>query len=178
VIGERIRRRRRELGLTLRELADRTGVSVSFLSQVENNRCNPSLDSIHRIATALGVQLLYFRTDDNINSPITRAHERPKLHFRNPNVGYELLTRYLGGATMAMVLRFQPGERRSAEALAQQTEQWMYVLQGTMEITVKGEQYILWPGDFIVYAGNDLEETACIGENELEVLCCFAPPIL
>jgi transcriptional regulator with XRE-family HTH domain len=53
MVGERIRQRRKKLGYSLRELGTRAGLTASFLSQIENNQCSPSLASLDRIATAL-----------------------------------------------------------------------------------------------------------------------------
>ncbi len=55
VVGERIRRRRREQGLSLRELAGRIGMTAGYLSRVENQQVTPSLDALQAIATALNV---------------------------------------------------------------------------------------------------------------------------
>ena len=60
MVGERIRQRRKELGYSLRELGSRTNLTASFLSQVENSRSSPSLASLQRIATALGVPMFAF----------------------------------------------------------------------------------------------------------------------
>ncbi|MGW6330283.1 helix-turn-helix domain-containing protein, partial [Streptomyces sp. NPDC055097] len=60
-VGPGIRRRRRALELTLAEVARRAGLSVPFLSQIENGRSRPSMASLQRIADALdttAVQLL------------------------------------------------------------------------------------------------------------------------
>lgn len=55
-IGERIREGRKSKSLTLAQLADRTGLSVGFLSQIELGKNSASVDTLYRIATALGVQ--------------------------------------------------------------------------------------------------------------------------
>ena len=60
-LGERVREQRKELGLSLEELATRTGLGASFLSLVERNINNPSLDSLYRIAEALDVPNSTFR---------------------------------------------------------------------------------------------------------------------
>jgi two-component system OmpR family response regulator len=56
-IGANIRRVRKELTLTLRQMARRTGLSVSALSQIERAECSASVASLHRIASALGVRV-------------------------------------------------------------------------------------------------------------------------
>ncbi len=58
MLGERIRQRRKELGFSLRKLGARTGLTASFLSQVEHNQSSPSITSLQRIATALEVPVI------------------------------------------------------------------------------------------------------------------------
>ena len=55
--GDRLRRRRQELGLSLRELGSRVGVSASMLSQVENGRCRASVATLYRLVNELGLTL-------------------------------------------------------------------------------------------------------------------------
>ena len=57
VIGRRLRRRRKQLKLTLRQLAARTGHSISMLSQIERAESAASIASLHRVATALGMSM-------------------------------------------------------------------------------------------------------------------------
>lgn len=54
MVGERIKSKRKELGLTLKELSSRINISVSFLSDIENCRSNPSLERLKEIAEGLG----------------------------------------------------------------------------------------------------------------------------
>ena len=56
-IGDRLRERRHELGWSLRELADRLGVSPSLISQIERGRANPSVSTLYSIVQALDVSL-------------------------------------------------------------------------------------------------------------------------
>ena len=58
--GPLLRKRRRLLGLTLRQLCDRAGLSVGYLSQVENDKAVPTLGTLAQIAAALDVGLDYF----------------------------------------------------------------------------------------------------------------------
>ena len=59
-IGQRIKARREELGFSMRELARRTGLSASFISQVENQHTNVSLDSLRLIAEQLDISIHHF----------------------------------------------------------------------------------------------------------------------
>ncbi len=59
-LGGRVRERRLERGLTLKQLANRTGLSVSLISQIELGRSAASMSTVHKLATALSVKMTYF----------------------------------------------------------------------------------------------------------------------
>ena len=59
-VGRRIRERRKERTLTLKQLANRTGLSVSLISQIELGKSAASMSTLHKLATALQVRMTYF----------------------------------------------------------------------------------------------------------------------
>ena len=59
-VGRRIRGRRKELALTLKQLANRIGLSVSLISQIELGKSAASMSTLHKLATALQVKMTYF----------------------------------------------------------------------------------------------------------------------
>lgn len=178
MVGERIRQRRKELGYSLRELGARTALTASFLSQVENDQCSPSLSSLQRIATALETPMFAFLEIAQPLSPVVRAHERPTLDTTDVDIRYELLSRDLNRQMMAVLIQIQPGGRRAAERLARPTDELMYVLRGRLSITIEEQTYTLEPGDSISYQGHSLREFAAVGDDQTCVICCIAPPVL
>jgi two-component system, OmpR family, response regulator len=60
VVGHRLRERRKGLDLTLKQLANRTGLSVSLISQIELGKSAASMSTLHKLATALGIRMTYF----------------------------------------------------------------------------------------------------------------------
>ncbi len=177
VVGGRIRRRRRELGLTLRELAQRIGMTAGYLSRVENQQITPSLDALQAIATALRVPMFYF-LDVVPSEPVVRAAARRQLSFPDSQLTYELLTPPGSGQLMAVLIRLAPGARRVTPPLAAPNEQMMFVLEGRLRINVDGTTYFLDKHDSIYYSGNLLREFACDGEQDVVVLCAIVPPVL
>jgi len=175
--GERIRRRRQELGLTLRELSRQAGVSPGYLSRIENEQASPSLDTLQAVATALDVPMFYF-LDSAPAEPVVRAGNRRTIFFPDSHLGYELLTPELSGQMMAVLIHMEPGARRITPPLARPNEQLMFVLQGSMSIQVDGTVYELNEGDSIYYNGNLLREFATLGDKPLTIICCIIPPAL
>lgn len=176
-IGERIRKRRKEQKLSLRELGELTNVSASFLSQVENDQVSPSLNSLQSIATALEVPMFYFLNNVQ-GGDIVRADNRSKLYFANSKIGYDLLTPDFSRKMMAFLIHLKPRAVRIALPLARPTEQFMHVIQGCMQIKIGEETQILDIGDTIYFDGDLLREFRSVGDTELIILCCVTPPVL
>ena len=65
MIGKKIKERRQELKMNLRELGEQIGLSASFLSQVENDRTSPSLSTLHDLAAALRTSMAYLVVEDD-----------------------------------------------------------------------------------------------------------------
>jgi transcriptional regulator with XRE-family HTH domain len=177
-VGERLRKRRTELGINLRELASRTDLTASFLSQVERGVTNPSLMSLRRIAEALGVQLMYFLAENmTAKSPVVRAKDRALLRLGNSEVTYELLSPDLHGKFEVICGRLQPGSENIARSLGVQTEELIMVLTGSLLVGLEDEDYTLHPGDTITFQGASLRKLMCASEIEVTWISVITPPV-
>jgi len=174
-IGERIRQQRKKLGFSLRELGSRTDLTAGFLSQLENDQISPSLNSLQSIATALQTPMFFF-LDGTRPSLVVRSDERRKLYFPDSQIGYDLLAPEITRQMMPLLIRMEPGAHRVAQPLAKPTEQWFFVLQGQLEITVGDETQLLEQGDSIYFDGDLLREFGSASDEELIVICCMTPP--
>lgn len=182
-INQHIRQRRQELGLSLRELARRTELTASFLSQVERGQANTSLDSLHRIAEALGVPMMYFLANGSEAmsasrkySPIVRAHARRTLSLPDARIAYELLTPDLSHKMELVCGRLAPGADNIARPLRESTEECIYVLSGALTVGLADEEYILYPGDAIYFEGAALRTLANTAREDAVWLSVFTPP--
>jgi transcriptional regulator with XRE-family HTH domain len=175
-IGSRIRDRRNELGLSLRELGERTGVTAGFLSQVENDQVSPSLNSLQSIATALQVPM-FSLLNDTPSGNVVKAKERRKFKFEDSKISYDLLTTDFSRQMMAYLIYIEPHSKRIAQPLARPTEQWMHVVEGKMKIIIGDEVYFLDQGDTVYYDGDLLCEFGAVNDEKLVILCCICPPL-
>ena len=178
MIGDRIRARRKELHLSLRELGERTDLTAGFLSQVENEKVTPSLNSLQRIAASLDVPMFRLLDGPQPPSPIIRASERTPFLLRGWNTSYDVLTAPTVRAFMTVLVRLQPDTPVTAQKLVRPTEEWMMVLEGQVEVQLETENYALQPGDTLSYQGATLRQFAAIGALPAVVVCCIAPPVL
>ena len=93
-IGQKIQRYRNQRGLSLRGLAEKTGITASMISQIENNSVNPSINTLKTLAETLDFPLyvLFQEENDPEQELIVRKGEYRSIGNRNSEVAYNLLT--------------------------------------------------------------------------------------
>ena len=111
-LGHRIRARRQELGLSLRELAGRVGLTASFLSQIDRDLASPSIESLRKISDALEVPIFHFLIEPDGKSPVVRYNKRLQLKLPDSNLTYELLTPDLNRQMEAFLTEREPGDEK------------------------------------------------------------------
>jgi transcriptional regulator with XRE-family HTH domain len=176
MIGQRVKERRQELNMNLRDLGELSGLSASFLSQVENDAAEPSISSLQKIATALKVPIFTFLNGSEQPEQVVRRDKRKKLSFPNPHVQFQLLTNDLNRQMAGFLIELKAGEDHQAQQLYKATEEMMYIVQGIMEIRVGENSYRLEPGDSIYYEGYQLKGFTSLGSQDLVALCVITPP--
>ena len=180
-LGERVRERRKELGLSLKDLASRTELSASFLSLVERNINNPSLDSLYRIAEALDVPQFYFSVDSyaaaNAQNPVVRRNERIQITFPPGDVTSELLVPNLRNRLEVFISRVAPTAGNVARTPKTESEECLFVMEGTLRVVLHDQEYLLQAGDSIYIHGFALREISAVGDSEAVFLSAITPPI-
>lgn len=150
--GPVIRKRRKQMGMTLQALSDRAGVSVGYLSQVERDNATPSLGTLAQIAQGLDVGLDYFISAPRPADGLTRAAERPHFALAGSSLTYETLTADFPGSEMSSyVLHVPPGY--ISETVSHEGEEIVFVLDGQIDQTIAGQTFRLCPGDSLHYNG-------------------------
>ncbi|NEB75181.1 helix-turn-helix transcriptional regulator [Streptomyces sp. SID14478] len=144
-VGPGIRRRRRALELTLADVARRAGVSVPFLSQVENGRSRPSMNSLQRIADALDTTAVALLAAAEAPRPVdvVRASAPPATEG-----GVRPLVR---GQQPLHALEFTGGHGWDRE-YRHAGDEILYVADGSAEVEADGTRYVLERGDTLYCA--------------------------
>lgn len=151
-LGPLIRRRRKQLGLTLQTLCNRAGVSVGYLSQVERDNATPSLGTLAQIADGLEVGLDYFIVTPRPADSLTRAGSRPQFSITGSSIGYESLASDFPGAELSSYILHVPAGYAS-EIVSHEGEEIIVVLDGTIEQTLDGQVFRMTVGDSLHYSG-------------------------
>lgn len=148
-VGEWIRRLREQRNMTLRGLAEQTGFSPSFLSQVETGQASPSISSMERIATALGVTLgQFFHAAEGTVRPIVRESDRPRLSSQWSKAEIEGLGSGDPGVRLDPTLvTLEPGATSGNDAHSSTRDQFAFVLEGEVTLTHGQTDHVMTVGD-------------------------------
>jgi len=169
-IGERIKRLRLKRSMGLVELGRHTGLSASFLSQLETGRVVPTLRNLARIAMVFSKDLShFFETEPHTLFRLHRKKERVKL----PQTGVDDPTYYfesLGYMVPDRILdpyyaEFMP--LRKNQEMRQHVHpgyEFFYLLQGELEIRHSEQEYIIEPGDAVYFDASSPHGYRCIGK--------------
>ena len=161
-VGSKIKSLRETKNLSIEEIAERSGLSVEQINSIENDVNLPSLGPLIKIARALGVRLGTFMDDNDALGPIvTRAADREKdssISFSNDatdarkHMEYHPLAQQKAGRHMEpFVIDIHPEESPNFQLSAHEGEEFIYVMQGEIELVYGKETYHLNQGDTIYY---------------------------
>ncbi len=152
-IGDKLRQKRLELGLTLQEVADGVGLSVGFISQLERDLTWPSLSSLAAISQVLQVNINDLLAMPGGTSAATRSGKRQTYPLENREFNYERISASFPGRQLsAVILHEAPGHR--SEPIQHEGEELFFVLSGAVTVEVEGKRTILAEGDSIHFASH------------------------
>lgn len=146
-LGTRLRLRRQDLGLTLKEVADGAGLSVGFISQIERDITIPSLTSLINVCRVLDARVGDFLTQPG-GEPVTRHDQRPIYALGSNAITYERVSASFPGNVLRSVIIHEPPGFRS-EPMAHEGEEIFFILDGALTVEIDGERTILEAGDSI-----------------------------
>jgi len=176
-VGERLRGLRRSRRATLRTVAERSGLSESFLSQVERGRSSASIESLRRVADALGVSIADLFEPGGLPGPrVLRRDERPALSFGVLGKKLLLTPRPLHHLEV-FAGELEVGGSTGTEPYAHgDSEELFVVLSGTVQLELGGELFDLEPGDSIDYRSSTPHRISNTGQDLAEVMWIISPP--
>lgn len=152
-VGPLIRARRRQLHLTLQDLATAAGISVGYVSQVERDLATPSLGTLAQIARGLDVDVDYFIATPDAGNALSRAAERRSFSVSGSSIVYERIgTDFAGNVLSSFILRIPPGYR--SETVSHEGEEIIFMLEGELTVRVEPDEMVLTTGDSFHFRGN------------------------
>jgi transcriptional regulator with XRE-family HTH domain len=185
-LGIRLKRARLLRGMRLRDLAAAGACSESLISKIENNKVTPSLNTVHRLAKALGTTVAMLLGDQagGVHGVVMRRGERPWLsQFGLSGVEVdgtetELLIPFGADSMLqAMLIRIRPGARGDGPR-EHKGDEMGYVVAGEIELTVGGETHYLRAGDACFFSSSRPHVIANPGKTVAEIVWVNTPPSL
>ncbi len=173
LMGRRIRDLRKAAGLTLAQVSAKTGLSISYLSQIERNISHPSIRALSDIADAFDVSMGWLFRSEMRQGPgegryVVRRHERGVMDL-TPGIREEVLSPDLDGPLKLFSTTLQPGAESGTSATSHKGAEAGLVVSGEMVLYLEDESYRLRAGDSFAFSSqvphrflNDTREPAVI----------------
>jgi transcriptional regulator with XRE-family HTH domain len=169
LVGPRLRRVRQQRGVTLTDVAERTGISKSTLSRLENGQRRPSLELLLPLAQAYRVPL-----DDLVGAPEV-GDPRIRLKPRKVNGRTVLpLTRQPNGVQAWKIVI--PSGQTTPQPRTHDGYEWLYVLSGRMRLVLGDQDLVLGVGEAVEFDTRLPHWFGSSGDGPAEVLSIFGRP--
>lgn len=174
-VGQRLREQRTARDLTIRDLAQKSGLNVNTLSMIENGKASPSIETLQQLSYALEVPIASFFEEDTPECKIVlhRADERPVFAFAHgmlEDLGAGMARR--GAETL--LVKLNPHSDSGEKPIVHTGRETVYCLEGQLTYIVDDQPFVLEPGDSLLFEAHlphRMQNTGTLPTRSLIVLC-------
>jgi transcriptional regulator with XRE-family HTH domain len=173
-LGEAIRGRRRQLGMTLVEVAASAGLSHPFLSQLERGLARPSMRSLTAIAATLGTTAQALMAGAELPAApgadpvsVVRSADGEFTPVDSPGGYVRPLVR---GERAMLPVEFNGAPRDYDEYYRHDGDEFVYVVKGLIEVDIEGELHTAAAGDSVYYAGGLSHRWRSISDTQVQLV--------
>ncbi len=157
-IGPKIAGLRKAQGLSLQQLAASSDVSAAAIHKIERNGMVPTITTLLKLASALGVPVSYFVQEQELHpEPVHHTPVSGRREVYTPHQGLRLDSvsgSYRQFQAAAAVASMRPGASSGERFLRHPGEELVYVLRGSARFTVGGQEFELSEGDSLHWSGD------------------------
>lgn len=184
-IGSKVKLLRETRKLTIEDVSERTNLSLETIENIENGALVPSLTPLIKIARVLGVRLGTFMDDvENLGPVVTRAKEEKSVtrfsdrgNAVNSDLDFYTLAQNKAGRHMdPFVIDIYPSSEEEIKMSTHEGEEFIYVLNGTVEIKYGKDTYLLKEGDSIYYDSIVAHHVHSYGTDNAKILAVVYTP--
>ena len=178
--GEKIRKVREKKKLTMKEVAEKAGVSESLVSQIERNKISPAIDTLLKIIDVLEIDLEYIFSDYKRNKSIdlVRAGDRNKIIIKD--VVYEELSSMRAGddehSIEAYYLEIKEGGEKGSTEYGHKGKELGIIIEGEGEFIIGNKSYKLGEGDSISFESDVPHVLKNTRDRPLKAYWMITPP--
>lgn len=152
ILGANIRKLRKKRGISLQDIAANTGVSKSFISQVENGKTQPSLSTLISIAEYLDTSINTLLDDHSPEpGPMVKENEQKTVIYAD-GIVMNMLTKSEAYKQIQPILyELEAGASSGKKQYQHFGQEFVYIIEGCLEIELGGEIYNLEKGDSLYF---------------------------
>jgi len=143
---------REERHLSIRGLAEKSGLAINTLSLIENGKSSPSVSTLQQLAVALEVPLTaFFETEaPQLAIMYTKTDQRPRATFDH-GILEDLGAGSIIQAVEPFVITLEPSAGSGPQEIVHTGYEFVYCLEGSILYTIEGQTYLLVPGDSLLF---------------------------
>ena len=159
---------RKKLGVTLEALAEKSGMTKSYLSKVERGLNTPSIAAALKLAKALNVKVEELFSEDNVSLDsysLVRSHERP-----DTSPGYAVLAHQVSERSLLPFIIYPPAEFTDKTFKEHLGEEFLFVHEGQVEVDFMNERVLLARGDALHFNAQKPHRIRSVGEVQAQLL--------
>jgi len=177
-IHQIIKRTRIEQGMTLKNLSEKTNLSISFLSQIERGSSSLAITSLKKVADAFSVPITYFFESVSNNTYVVKEDDRKPFKLEGSSVEYTRLNGNFSGRNLEpLLVKLAPGQVEKNQESTHPGEEFYFVLKGAVLFKVGGQEYFLREGETIHYP-SEVPHTWENPLNEESVVLSVLTPVI
>ncbi len=175
-LGDKLRSLRKQRNLSLQELAKLADCPPSYLSMIENNKVDPSISRLKKIAEGLGITIIDLFREDTYNGFILRKQNRVRVPLPKSKTELEILAPDLPDKQIDARLAIVHPGGGSEGYYDHQGEEFGLVLEGSLELVINGKAHQLKQGDSFYFRSEIKHRFKNKGRQDAIVLWVNHPP--
>lgn len=176
-VGEIIRNTRKKQKLTLKEVAKSASISLSFLSEIERDKANPSISVLKRIANALNVNFVDLFGEKERSIVVRKNERKPLVHSEGSRITWYSLSHGSRNKMGPILGVLEDGATSGDISVGHsEGEEFLYVQSGRLEFMLGNDRYTLEEGDSIYYDARTPHSYKNAWKGETLILAVSTPP--
>ena len=185
-IGAKVKMVRENRKLSIEDVSERTNLSVEQIASIEDGSLVPNLTPLIKIARVLGVRLGTFMDDDeNLGPVVSRAQEKKEVtrfsdrgNAINSDLDFYTLAQNKAGRHMdPFVIDIFPSSEEEVKLSTHEGEEFIYVMEGVIEVCHGKKSHIIKAGDTIYYDSIVPHDVHAAGKEDARIMAVVYAPL-
>lgn len=181
-IGNYIKKMRKDLGMTLAHLSEKSNVALATLSRIETSKMTGTIESHIQIAKVFDLSLSQFYSEvERFEATQNKEKEeyRPSIFVHNKSISSTVLTNsILSKKMLPILIKLSPDGKTNKEEFKIGTEKFIYVLDGKIEVSIGKSREIVGKNSTLYFDASQPHYIRNISAKEALYLCVITPPNL